>query len=351
MVKNFLKLFYFQGVIIFINNAHKKEFAIKNLLTIQNQKCFFVYKSVPIYKVYEDKIVLNNLLFFIFSLILGLKFKNKFIMIFSQPYYAIPYIFLGNMISIYFYDVHIGLLYIKKWKLLIEKISILFFKNIIHRDLRLWVEYKKLLKKNFRKNILIPDYILHEEQNNSKKLSDNIKCAVIGWADDNYVKVDESVKHLAHLGVEIYFFTSKSSFDLSVKNYLNDTQIMKKIHYVGYRNSDEFKNILKDFSIGLCPHDAKNPKLSKNYRSYCSSMRIIDYIQSYLTVFLSNKVIFQKFILKKYNANYHVINKLKTIKSINELKVKINIKNITYNNSIFNKSALSKKLVKFLILN
>ena len=54
---------------------------------------------------------------------------------------------LGKIVSAYFYDVHNGLLYENKFKIVIEKISILFFKNIIHRDLRLWVEYKYHLKK------------------------------------------------------------------------------------------------------------------------------------------------------------------------------------------------------------
>ena len=49
-------------------------------------------------------------------------------MIFSQPYYAIPYFLLGKIVSAYFYDVHNGLLYENKFKIVIEKISILFLK-------------------------------------------------------------------------------------------------------------------------------------------------------------------------------------------------------------------------------
>ncbi len=271
-------------------------------------------------------------------------------MIFSQPYYAIPYFLLGGSISVYFYDVHIGLIYEDKIKIFIEKLSIIFFKNIIHRDLRLWVEYKHLLKKKKRKNILIPDFI-HNEKNIVKKYNDRIKCAIVGWVDDKFVKVDKSIKILANLGVEIYFFTSKKCFDLSTKDLIQEKKVMKKIYYVGYLDSVNLENYLEDFSIGLCPHDAKSPLLSNNYRKYCSSMRVIDYIQNSLTIFLSDKTIFQRFINKKYNANYHNINDLRSIQSIDELKEKILIKDITYNNSIFNKKKLSIKLSNFLTLN
>jgi hypothetical protein len=351
VVKKIFKLLNFKGIIIFINNMHKKEFAINNLINIENQKCIFVYRTTPAYQVNEDKILLNKFFFFILSFILGFKFKNKFVMIFSQPYFAIPYFLLGSHISVYFYDVHIGLLYESKIKLFVEKISILFFKNIIHRDLRLWVEYKYLLKKKFRKNLLIPDFVINKKKNKVKISSDKIKCAVIGWVDDNFVKVDQSIKILASLGVEIYFFTSKNSFDLSIKNLSSNEKLMKQIHYVGYLDTNNLEKYLEDFSIGLCPHDAKKPMLSINYRTYCSSMRVIDYIQNSLTIFLSNKTIFQNFINKRYNANFHNINDLKLIKTIHELKKKIIIKDIFYDKSIFNKKKLSKKLINFLTFN
>lgn len=350
MVKKFLKLFNFEGIIIFVNNIHKKEFAINNLLNLQNKKCIFVYREIPIYKVCENKIILNNFLFFIFSFILALKFKKKFLMIFSQPYYAIPYFLLGRIISVYFYDVHIGLLYESKFKQIIEKTSIFFFKNIIHRDLRLWIEYKYYLKKKLRQNLLIPDYIIRENNVNLKKKNDNIKCAVIGWVDDRFVTVEQSAKILAKLGVEIYFFTSQNCFNLATKNLILDKKLMKQIHFAGYLENDNLEKYLADFSIGLCPHDAKNPLLSNKYKIYCSSMRIIDYIQNSLTIFLSDRTFFQKFICKKYNANFHNINDLKSIKTIDELKHKIEIKKITYDKSIFNRKKLSEKLINFLTL-
>ena len=82
--------------------------------------------------------------------------------------------------------------------------------------------------------------------------------------------------------------------------------------------------------------------ISNNYKKYCASMRVIDYIQNSLTIFLSDKTLFQKFICSKYNANYHNINDLKLIKTIDELKNKIVVKKITYNKSIFNEKNYQK---------
>jgi hypothetical protein len=348
MVNIFLKLFRYEGIIIFINNNHKKEQAISHLLNMVDKKCIYVYRKAPIYSVTEKKFILNNFFFFLFSLILGIKLKNKIIIIFSQPYYAFPYIILGPYINVYFYDVHVGLLYTPKIKLRIEKISIFFFKNIIHRDLRLWVEYKKILKNTSRKNLLIPDFVFEKKLTISKKNNNLIKCAVIGWVDDKFIKIDKSLKILTSLGVEIYFFTSEDSYKLVIKDANLDSKLLKKIHYVGYLENEALDNFLKDFSLGLCPHDSIKPKISKNYKQYCSSMRIINYLENFLTVFLSNKTIFQRFILKKYNANYYDIDSLKLLHTSNDLKSKILYKNIHYDNSIFNKNKLSQKLIRFL---
>ena len=109
---------------------------------------------------------------------------------------------------------------------------------------------------------------------------------------------------------------------------------MSQIHYMGYLENENLETFLEDFSVGLCPHDAKKPLISNNYKKY-----------------LSDKTLFQKFICSKYNANYHNINDLKLIKTIDELKNKILVKKITYNKSIFNEKKLSEKLVNFLTLN
>ena len=349
MVKKFINFFNFQGVIIFINNLHKKEIAFDYLLSLKNIECIHIYKNKPDYETGPKKIILNNFLFYIFVFLSCFKKKSKKILIFSQPIYSLPYIFFGHFLNVYFYDVHIGLNYTSKIKLFLEKFSLLFFKKIIHRDLRLWVEYKKIIKKKNRKNFLLPDFIKNNENNLSKNIGKEIKCAVIGWVDDKFVRVDKSVEILAKLGIHVYFFCPNHSFKLSILNIKSDTNLMNYIHHVGYiKKDEELKKFLKDFSIGICPHDAKEPKISDNYKFYCSSMRIIDYIENYLTVFLSKKTFFQKFILKKYNANYFDIKLLNSFKSIYEIKKILQIKEIKHDNSIFNKKKLSIKLIKFL---
>ncbi len=348
MVNKFLNYLKFDGVVIFVNNHHKKEISFSHLLKLKNIETICVYKTEPLYKVNQKKLVLNKLLFFLFIFFSIFKKKNNTILIFSQPIYSLPYIFLGNIINIYFYDVHIGLEYASKIKLFLEKFTLFFYKKIIHRDLRLWVEYKKILKNKNRKNLLIPDFIIKNSFDNIKKINNPIKCAVIGWVDDKFVRVDESVQKLASLGVNVYFFTSKESFNSTIKNINLDKFKLNNIHYVGYLEKDEdLKKYLSDFLIGICPHDAKNPKISKNYRKYCSSMRIINYIENYLTIFLSKKTFFQKLILRKYNSNFYDIDILKSLKSIEEIKKILYFKEIRHDNSIFNKKKLSENLIKF----
>ena len=77
-------------------------------------------------------------------------------------------------------------------------------------------------------------------------------------------------------------------------------------------------------------------------------LNMVDKTRKFLNFFLSNKTIFQKFILKKYNAKNYDIDSLKLLHTSNDLKSKILYKNIYYDNSIFNKNKLCQKLIRFL---
>ena len=57
----------------------------------------------------------------------------------------------------------------------------------------MWVEYKFHLKKKSRQNLLIPDLIIKKNKVNVKQNNNYVKCAIIGWVDDKFVKVDQSV--------------------------------------------------------------------------------------------------------------------------------------------------------------
>ena len=66
MVKIFFKLLNFNGLIIFVNNTHKVEHALGNLLKTKDIAHIFVYRSIPIYYVNKNIIILNKFIFFYF---------------------------------------------------------------------------------------------------------------------------------------------------------------------------------------------------------------------------------------------------------------------------------------------
>ena len=76
MVKKFINFFNFQGVIIFINNLHKKEIAFDYLLSLKNIECIHIYKNKPDYETGPKKIILNNFLFYIFVFLSCFKKKK-----------------------------------------------------------------------------------------------------------------------------------------------------------------------------------------------------------------------------------------------------------------------------------
>jgi len=55
MVNKFLNYLKFDGVVIFVNNHHKKEISFSHLLKLKNIDTICVYKTEPLYKVNQKK--------------------------------------------------------------------------------------------------------------------------------------------------------------------------------------------------------------------------------------------------------------------------------------------------------
>ena len=349
MVGLYSKLKNFKGVFLLINNNHNKETDFLNLLNKNNINCLAVYKQKPNY-IYQGKnIILNKLNFFYFVLVVSF-LKNQKILITSQPYFAFPYIFFSKSTHLYAYDTHIGLNYVSKFKILIERVVLYFFKNIIHRDLRTWVYYKKFLKNPKRKNLFLPDYISSIHSSDKNKIIP-IKCAFIGWADDKNVKVDKSVKKFLEFGIEVHFFSKKNSYEMTKKLINLNNNEEKLLHYEGEVFGSKFHEKLKKFQFGLCPHDAEKPKISKNYRKYCSSLRIYDYLNNNMTIILSESALYQKYIIKSHNGKYIHLSDLYSITNKEELLKNINKNKILIKSKYFKQDYLASKLATYLNIN
>ena len=366
MVKLFklIKLFFFilkyKNSIFFVYNNNLKEADLSRLFYIQKKKHLIIYKSRPAYNQrlenynkFNEQIINADsfFLFFFFTLINSAQQNILFV---SQPYYAFPFLFYCRNFFLYTYDIHNGLLDVSRFKIFVELLVIIFFKKIVHRDLRLFVTYKKLIKKKI--NIFIPDFIFYtkivEHDKFIKRDNKKLRCAILGWIDDKSVTPFKSIKKLCDLKVHVDIFISSR-----VLRYIHPKIRSIQTAY------PQYINIKKDFygkkldielskcHFGLCPHDKNKPAISKNYRKYCSSARVIEYLKSKLVIFLSDKATYQNFIIRKHNGKKIPIKYLHKIKNPIVLANLIRKKksyNIKIKSNIFNEKYLSRNLYNFL---
>ncbi len=345
------KLITFRGLFFFIETENIYIHKIIQLLNEKKIDYKVIIKSKK--KKFDSKrknfFYLNKIEFFLLFL---LNRDSKKILFVSQPIYAIYYLFL-NKFTLIANDCHYGLPNATFVKLFLEKFVIRNLSSIIHRDLRLWKIYKKYLIS--KKNLLIPDYLNSTDQTiektNKVQTSQNIYAAVLGWIDENEVKVTETVIKLLKLGVRVHFyipdicFKEIKNFSTYIKKYYGD-----QIEFKKFETHSKMISEISKFHIGICPHSKKNSKINSLYRENCSSSRIIDYIDAELTVLVSKKAFFQRFILNAHNANFFNIFDLDEIQSKEELiaVLKANKREIFVKKKIFKKNYLSSSFEKFM---
>lgn len=344
--KIIINLIKYDGLLLFADTKNIYQSKIIELLVKADVKFRLIEKS-NFFLIKDNQYLLHK---FIYYLIFFLNRNAKKILFVAQPYYSIFYIFLNKFILVS-YDCHYGLPNINFLKIFLEKFILKKVSSFIHRDLRLWVAYKIILKS--KKNILIPDH--SDIDSNSVKLPkknyENITAVVLGWIDEKEVQISETVIKLLDLGVKIQFYIpekckseiSSLMIDLK-KSYSN------QVYFNKFIDQKKTLNEISKFHIGICPHSKKVSLINKIYRNYCGSSRVIDYIDGNLSILISKTAFFQRFIARSYNAqvvDIFEIDNCQNLKDLIFLLEKNNRKGYELK-KIFDNKYLSKKLLKFI---
>lgn len=343
--KDFLSLLEYNGLMIFADSENVYQSKIVNLLKLKQTN--FKLLSKKNFQQNKNNFFYSNII--IYYLIFFLNRKSKKILFVAQPAYAVIYTILNNFILVP-YDCHYGLPKISILKLFLEKYVLKKIKFIIHRDLRFWKVYKNLLIK--KKNILIPDHTTIDIRGFNKN-NESITAVVLGWIDEKEVQIIGTVRKLLKLGVNIEFYISEKC-EREIKNFKLEIEenYPSQVNFNKYINQVQTINKISKFHIGVCPHSKRNSLILSEYRNYCGSSRIINYIEANLSILISRSAFFQKFIARSHNA--HIINifDLEDFKNKEELVSFIN-KNRKKNiikKKIFQRDFLADYLDKFIFL-
>ena len=349
-IKKILNIILSNEILIFVDSNLHKEKDLSLLVSKNYLKHKIIYKKTPYYnkklKAYNSY---SKLFLFpwIFSfLIILCRSKNK-IVIFSQPYEAIKYIFFLKKLIVYFYDTQFGLLYEKKVKIFLEKIVIKNVSKVIIRDFRIYKFYKKIIKKKNVKKILIPDFV--NKKNKIVTSKNKNYFVILGWFDNDNVSAFRSIEAICKLGFSIKICISKFNYNFieyEIKNlktkYPNNLELYIDIY------GEKLEKELESCKYSICPHDRKKPQLSEDYIKFASSSRIIDYIKNNLIIFLSPKAIYQNYVIKSHGGICDDIKLLQSFKSSDDLNIYFNY-SFKIKKKLFNFDFLKDQIKKILI--
>ncbi len=335
--KEFINLLKYKDLILFADSKNVYQSKIIDLLRSKGVNFRLLQRK-------QKKFFFSN---FLFYLIFFLNRKSKKIVFVAQPTFAIFYCFLNKFILVS-YDCHFGLPKTSVLKLYLEKVVLKKVDYIIHRDLRLWKIYREILFK--KKNLLIPDHSTQTSKVFNKDYS-NLSAVVLGWIDEKEVQVTETVMKLLNLGVNIEFFITQKC-EVEIKKF--KAELEKKfpfqIKFNKFVSQEDTVNKISKFHIGICPHSKRKSLISRKYRKYCGSSRVIDYAEAGLFILISRSAHFQRFIARSNNTNMMNIFDLNNFQNKDDLAlfIKRNQKNFTISKKIFNNKFLANSLYRFI---
>ena len=176
---------------------------------------------------------------------------------------------------------------------------------------------------------------------------------MLGWVDEKEVQITGTVRKLLKLGVNIEFYISEKC-EREIKSFKSEIEenYPSQVNFNKYISQEQTINNISKFHIGVCPHSKRNSLILSEYRKYCGSSRIINYIEANLSILISRSAFFQKFIARSHNT--HIINifDLENFKNKEELVsfISKNRRKNVIKKKIFQKDFLADYLDRFIFL-
>jgi hypothetical protein len=238
---------------------------------------------------------------------------------------------------------------------IVEKYVLNSCNNIIHRDLRINRGYKKIIKK--KNNLILTDNLKNKFLNKKKSFFDKkIHAVSIGFIDNGICSIEKTLLMLCEEGIITHIYTSKDCLNYShiylknLKNKYPNNIIVEK-----YLPKDLLLKEISKFDIGICPHE-KSSEYSKigyneDYYGYCSSNRVVDYLNANLIILISKKYLFQKYMIRRFNNKviyYEDVVSKSTLRITEKYKKIQNYQQTEKSCKIFENEYKAKNLIKFI---
>jgi hypothetical protein len=169
------------------------------------------------------------------------------------------------------------------------------------RDLRFKKNYQKYFKNNKIINFLNCDI---SELEMCTKIKKNGNFIIIGYFDLKKASFFMLCSKILKKNYKIYVVIQKqfrNNFYLLKRKLEKENICSKNLNLIDFKDITLYSD---QITYGICPHDNILDYHSRDYAMYCSSSRILDYIQLNLITILDVICEFQIYLLNKYKKQY-----------------------------------------------
>jgi len=188
--------------------------------------------------------------------------------------------------------------------------------GIIAHSLEPWIVYKKYNIRPHPDNIYFPFYCDDESiiDIENKLIPDNISIVYAGGISGSHRKkathgatqFHKLIGILTNQKIHFHIYPSPASHYTDVDEYKKISQENPYFHIHPSVSTEKLPLELSKYNFGIIPFFLKDSQQSKDKYKHATSLKLFNFIEAGIPVFVSEDITYQSWTLKRYNAGIEI---------------------------------------------
>ena len=120
------------------------------------------------------------------------------------------------------------------------------------------------------------------------------------------IQFHELIKILDNQHIHFHIYPSPSNFKADYEEYVQIAQISEYFHFHAPVSQEALTAELSKYHFGLLPFFSMHSKQSKDKYKYATSLKLFNYIEAGIPVLVSEDLIYQSWIVRRYHAGISI---------------------------------------------
>jgi hypothetical protein len=211
--------------------------------------------------------------------------------------------------------------------------------GIIAHSLEPWIVYKKYNIRPHPDNIYFPFYCDDESiiDTDKKLIPDNLSIVYAGGisgshrnkASHGVTQFHKLIGILTSQKIHFHIYPSPASHYTDIDEYKMISQGNSYLHIHTSVSTEELPSELSKYDFGIIPFFLKDSKQSAEKYKYATSLKLFNFIEAGIPVFVSEDIAYQSWMLKRYHAG--IVIKEEDLFRLGEMILSINYEEMVKN--------------------